>query len=430
MSKDKIQNKRHTAHLEVVRRQERAVLISAIVIAVAVIVIVAYGLLSGTVFLQYRAVAKVNGDTIRVGEFQKMAKMQRLQLISRFSQYYQFAQMFGSSDPLNDPNFGAALSQIQQQLNSPATLGQQVIDSLIEDRLIRQESKRRGITVSAEEIDKGMQEGLGYYANGTPTPAPTATEFSLPAANPTSLAIVTITPTATAIVPTATATLDPNITPTATATLEPTATAGPTALPQPSPTPYTLEGYTAAFDKSFENIAKQTGMTLDDYRLLYESILLREKLLAEITKDLQPAEEQVWARHILVADATLAKSISDKLKAGEDFAKLAAEFSLDTSNKDKGGDLGWFSKGMMVAPFETAAFALQPGQISEPVQTDFGWHIIQVIGHEDRPLTADAFTQYKQKEFSAFLKKLREEGQVTTYDDVWNSLVPTTPALK
>ena len=217
MPKEKIINKRHTAHLEVVRRQERAIWISAIVIAVVVIVLVAYGILSSTVLQPYKTVANVNGDKINVGEFQKMVKLQRLQLVSRFNQYYQFAQMFGSSDPLNDPNFGQALTQIQQQLSSPTTIGQQVLDQLINDRLVRQETKRRNITVSAAEIDKGMQEGLGYYANGTPSPTPTATAFVTPTLNPTELSIVTITPTGTPVTPTATATLEPNITPTATA---------------------------------------------------------------------------------------------------------------------------------------------------------------------------------------------------------------------
>lgn len=430
MPKDKIHNKRHIAHLEVVRRQERAVLISAIVIAVAVIAIVAYGLLSGTVFLPYKTVAQVNGDKIKVGEFQKVVKMQRLQLISRFTQYYQFAQMFGSTDPLNDPNFGSALAQIQQQLASPEIVGQQVLNGLIDDRLVRQEAKKRGLTISAAEIDKALQEGYGYFANGTPTAAPSPTAFVTPTLNPTSLAIVTITPTATQAVPTATNTPDPNITPTATATLEPTATTGPSATPQASPTPYTLEGYTKTFDESFKNIAKDTGMSVEDYRQFYEGILLREKLLADVTKDLKPAQEQVLARHILVADEATAKAVVDRLNAGEDFAKVAAELSQDTSNKNKGGDLGWFGKGVMVAPFEEAAFSLAVGQISAPVKTDFGWHIIQVIAHEEQPLGADAFTQYKQKVFTDFLKTLRDSGQVTTYDDVWKPVVPTTPALQ
>ncbi len=420
-------NKKHTAHLQVVRQQERAIWITAIVVAVVVIGLVAYGILAETVFLPYRAVAKVNSDSINAGDFQKQVKLQRTQLITQFNQYYQFAQMFGAADPLNDPNFGQTLQQILQQLNSPTTIGQSVLDYMINDKLIRQESARRGITVSAEEIDKAMQEGLGYYPNGTPTPAPTATAFATSTLNPTALAIVTITPTAT---PAPTATPDPNVTPTETPTQFPTATTGPTSAPLPTATPYTQEGYQAAFDEQFTFINEQTGMTREDYRKFYEGFLLRDKLLADVTKDISTSQEKAWARHILVTEESLAKLIVERARSGEDFAKLAAEFSIDTSNKDNGGDLGWFGKGMMVAPFEEAVLSLPIGQISDPVQTDYGWHIVQVIAREVTPLSNEEIEQYKQTFFSDFLKELREKATITTNDEFWQKIVPAEPNLQ
>lgn len=94
-----------------------------------------------------------------------------------------------------------------------------------------------------------------------------------------------------------------------------------------------------------------------------------------------PPEEQVRARHILVESEEEAKEVIAEVKGGADFAEVANSRSTGPSSS-QGGDLGYFSKGDMVEPFAEAAFALQPGQITEePVQTQFGWHVIKV---EDR----------------------------------------------
>ncbi len=85
---------------------------------------------------------------------------------------------------------------------------------------------------------------------------------------------------------------------------------------------------------------------------------------------------QIRCAHILVAKESEAKAILERLQKGESFSKLAEENSLDGSRK-RGGDLGVFSKGMMVKPFETAAFALEKGQVSGIVKTQFGYHIIK-----------------------------------------------------
>lgn len=93
-----------------------------------------------------------------------------------------------------------------------------------------------------------------------------------------------------------------------------------------------------------------------------------------------PQTEEVRARHILVNTEDEAKAVLDELNNGKDFAELAQEKSIDPGAAN-GGDLGYFTKGQMVQPFEDAAFALEVGQVSQPIQTQFGWHIIKL---EDR----------------------------------------------
>lgn len=90
-----------------------------------------------------------------------------------------------------------------------------------------------------------------------------------------------------------------------------------------------------------------------------------------------PQTEEVRARHILVNTEEEAKAVLDELNNGKDFAELAQEKSIDPGAAN-GGDLGYFTKGQMVQPFEDAAFALEVGQVSQPIQTQFGWHIIKL----------------------------------------------------
>src|SRR6202167_3088346 len=107
-----------------------------------------------------------------------------------------------------------------------------------------------------------------------------------------------------------------------------------------------------------------------------------------------PAEEEVHARHILVASEDEAKAIDDELKKGADFAELAKQKSKDPGAAD-GGDLGYFTKDQMVPEFSTVAFALEPGKISDPVKSQFGWHIIKV--EEKRNRKAPDFDQVKSQ---------------------------------
>ena len=88
---------------------------------------------------------------------------------------------------------------------------------------------------------------------------------------------------------------------------------------------------------------------------------------------------EVRASHILVKTEAEAKNLYEEIKNGASFAEIAEAKSLCPSGQ-KGGDLGFFGKGMMVKPFEDAAFSLELGEISQPVQTQFGWHLIQLTG--------------------------------------------------
>ena len=116
-----------------------------------------------------------------------------------------------------------------------------------------------------------------------------------------------------------------------------------------------------------------------------------KKIYDEKIATMKP-EQEIHARHILVPTEEEAKKVAERIKNGEDFATVAKEVSKDTNAE--GGDLGFFTRGQMLKPFEDAAFALDVGQVSAPVQTQFGWHIIKVEEKRDQKLPT--FDQVKE----------------------------------
>lgn len=149
------------------------------------------------------------------------------------------------------------------------------------------------------------------------------------------------------------------------------------------------------FDEYLETAAKKV-VTDDAMKALY----------SETVKNLKP-EPEIRARHILVETEDQAKAAIKRLKAGEDFAKLAAEISKDPGSGQQGGDLGFFTKDRMVPEFSSAAFALEIGKISEPVKSQFGFHIIKVEEKREKPVPG--FDEVKDQISEFMLNKSRQD---------------------
>jgi peptidyl-prolyl cis-trans isomerase C len=172
-------------------------------------------------------------------------------------------------------------------------------------------------------------------------------------------------------------------------------------------------------------------MTFARDRLLMDNLLAVEgkaattdeamkKVYEDASKQIT-TEQEVHARHILVETEDEAKQVEDELKKGADFAELAKKKSKDPGASD-GGDLGFFTKEQMVPEFSAAAFALEPGKISDPVKSQFGWHVIKV--EEKRNRKAPDFDQVKgqietyvtRKAQADYVAKLRESAKVERLD--------------
>ncbi len=397
-----------------VQQQQRMILIGAAAFVVVLAGILGWGYLDQTVFQARKAVARVNGEVITVGQFQKRVRFQRATYVMQTENLIKNMQTL-LQNPMLLGYFGQQLQAWTQELNNPQTMGQKVIQGLVDETLIIQEAKARGITVTDAEIDKALQEAWGYYPNGTPTPEAVPTEIPTPTYSPTQLAL--LPPTATPLPPTPT----PAVSPT------PTATFPPTAQP-PTPTPYTKEAYQKAFQNYLDQMKKLAGLSEKDIRDIMRDQIYRKKLYQAITADLPHTQEEVLARHILVKDEKTAQEVRQKLLDGGDWSELAKKYSIDPGSKDKGGMLGWFGRGQMVKAFEDAAFNLKVGEISQPIQTQYGWHIIQVLGHEERPVNNYEYQKLQQQAFQNWLAQVKAKAQIEIYD-IWQQYIPTDPKL-
>ena len=201
----------------------------------------------------------------------------------------------------------------------------------------------------------------------------------------------------------------------------------------------------------FETILKSQNLTEDDVKKILRQQLVVEKAVsanikvsdADVKSYLDKnhatldTAEQVRARHILVADIKTAQTVEDKLKSGGDFAALAKQYSTDPSSKDKGGELGFFSKGQMVPAFQAAAFSQKIGVVGPPVKSPFGYHIIEV--EETKPAQVATYAnsadkirklltqQQQQQQVPAFLQQLRSKATITIYDDKLKDALPPAP---
>lgn len=409
-------SRKHVARAEREAQLRQWILIGTAAVVALVVALFGYGWLDLNVIQPGQPVAKVGNKEISTRDFQMNVKNERYQLINQYIQIINIMQVF-AGNPSADQYYQQQLAQIEYQLTDTATLGRDVLNRMINDEIIRQEAARRGITVSAEEVDKAIQEAFNYYADGTPTPFPTST---LPPTMP---------PTAT-FTPDPSATIAPSDTPTATALPTQAPTAGPSPTPMPTATAYTLEGFNVSYNEFLSSVGPLTGMTNADVRHAFETNLLRLKLIDALTVDLSHEITEAHARHILVSDQATALALIERLKGGEDWVTLAADFSQDESNKNNGGDLGLFTPGRMVAEFDSVVFSADLGVYPDAVQTQFGWHIIEILSRDVREMTAAEYATKQREVFDAWLNEQRANTDLIVEYAYWQLRVPSTPSVE
>jgi len=300
-------------------------------------------------------VVTVAGDPVVLDDFEKLYGYRSALLDSQAAQLQQFAASQPNATPGAQNPFTQQLQQLQQQKTD---LDNDLVDEMVDQKLVTQEAARRGIQVGRDDEDAFIKQEFGDQ----PTPVP-------PTPNP----------------------------------LTPSAQTTPTAAVSPVPT-------VDAFARLQTTLTNIRTMNEADYRrLVVDPALLGDKLQKDFAKQVPATEPQIHARHILVDSEDAARAAKGDIERGIPFEEEAKRVSKDSS-KDQGGDLGWFGKGKMVPQFEEVAFAMQPGQVSDPVKSGFGWHIIQVLEKDDNHPIDDARRQeLAQKAYRDWLDTTKDD---------------------
>jgi len=365
-----VPSRKHLSRREQEERQKRILFAVVGAAAVVIVLVLAYGAYREYIVEPSSPVALVNGGAITTRQYQGRYLYERFQLDNEMAS---LEAQLSYLDPANeDQQFLIQYfqQQMQQLLSLSISLPTQVLDDMIDEELILQEAQRRGIVVSAAEVQEEVQSLFGYDPN-PPTPEPTPTS--------------------------------------------PEGEATPT--PEPTVAHMTEAEFEANYSEYTLALRQRLGTSEADFRKLFELNVYRRKLQEQMGAEVPIVAEQVRARHILVETEEEAQQVVDRLASGEDFAAVADEVSTDTATE--GGDLGWFPRGQMVTEFEGAAFSLAIGQISEPVQSAFGYHIIEVLERDsERPLEESVLESRRARALSDWLSEQRQSEAVQRY---WSS---------
>jgi parvulin-like peptidyl-prolyl isomerase len=453
------------------RYYQRLAIISAIV-GIVVMIVVVIGAVAYQYIVQPRqAITTVNGTEIETRAFAERVRAERWFFTNEF---LNAVQLSGGNDQI----FQALLGQLppipapytnnpEAFLKDDRAFGRYVLQNMELQVALEQEAEKLGVEVDEGEIQAQVDTYFQRYTgvNLTPTAEPSITPVQTETPTPFITATPTNTPTETPIpsatpLPTSTGCAEGEECPTVTPLPSATPTNTPTATPEQSPTPMAtstpisqndLEATLDSFSDDFYGNANEAAdVDREAVRDIFYLRALRVALREEVTQDI--ATEAIWAdvRHILVqavedtstagsapfSDAVCesdpwveAKTESDQLYAalvaGEPFGGIARAASDDPSGAD-GGELGWTDTGGYVEPFREAVNNADIGAYLEPVCSQFGWHIIQVIDREVRGIPEVQLTSRRQEEYQAWEQDVVLNADVQRRED-WPDRIPQEP---
>jgi parvulin-like peptidyl-prolyl isomerase len=419
-------------HIRKDQEQTRWVWIITAAILVLVAAVIGFGYYS-TYFLQVNnPAALVYGEKISIAQYQKEIRWERMQMIATYSRLN-----LASTTTLDSTQSQTYLSQaagIKVELDNKTTVSDAALQFLIEGIIARHEATARGIIVTEAELQAKVNEMLGYIPEATLTAMPSPSITFTPTMTPT----WTITPSPTSggptFTPTSTITPTPTITPTLVITgtvtpiLTPTITS--TATTVPTATPFTDAAFQKYYTLYLSDIKRLTKMSETDFRERVRTELLIEKVKIAVEAGVVRNEDQVHLFQIVVADEAAAKAARARIIGGETFSAVAKEVSLDAASKENGGDIGWIAMGNPPSAMETTAFAMNYGEISQPIQTSLNtWVIIKLLDKGSRPMAADKYASEQQSFYLQWLDDAKKVPGVVELKTIQPELIPSDPKI-
>jgi parvulin-like peptidyl-prolyl isomerase len=416
--------RRQIARSKKEQEQLRFIYMGLGLVALLIVAVLTFGLLQTYVFEPNAPVATVNGSEIRTGDYQKRVKYERFLLENQLNQIQaQLATLPQAEEASEEDQFTQLLRNqytqfANQLLQQRAGVDRLTMDQMIDDKLIEAEAAKRNITATEEEITEFINRLVANQAGGLTEAAASETSTARAEASATA-ALWTPTPTFT-----------PSPTLTTTEEITPTATPADTPTPAPTPTFNIISGENLSnqYTQWITTVTEATGITEADYRNYIRLNIFREKLSELLGNEVPKMAEQTEARHILVETEEEAQDVIERLEAGEDFADLAGELSTDPGSAAQGGNLGFAPAGRYITEFDEAISSLPIGQVSEPIETDFGWHVIEVLNREERELSPTDYAQEQRQAYQDWLANARQTAQI---EDFWTpDKAPDDPFLQ
>lgn len=419
--------KKHLARAERERRQRRWILTGSVAALAAALGLVAFAVLREQVIIPRLPIVTVDGEKVLTMTFQERVRLVQRNLLLE----EQYLLQISGTDPQVQQFYDQQLESVRSQLSNSFTIGNQVLNALIEEQLIALEANKRGISVSEDEVDRLIAaQVFGYFPEGTPTPTPTRTpdltleamESATPSAtaspDPTELAQATATATASATATsTSTPTPGPSPTPTSTGTAAPTAT------------PFTREAFEQAYRTYIHNL-RTAGIGEATLKGALKADLYRRQLLESFQAEVPRAPDQIWLRFVRADGEEKAGEIAGRLKAGEAWDQVLEGYTSDPESGVSSFDLGWQTTRLIESRFDVgvvdAVQAAEVGEIVGPLETFGSWAMFKVLGHEPRVLTDVERQDEAQAVFGDWLAERHTEADIVIVAD-WEERIPPPP---